>query len=327
MSIQSLQNTKIAVLGYGSQGRAQALNLRDSGADVRVGLRPSGDSWAKALDDSWEPLSLEDAVAWADLVAVLLPDMAHKEVFDQSVLPNLKPGALLLFAHGFSVHYGLVEPGEGFDVALVAPKSPGDLVRREWSRGNGVPCLVAVHNDATGNAWELARGYARWIGGARAGLVETTFAEETETDLFGEQAVLCGGVTQLMLAGWETLVEAGYSPEIAYFECLHELKLIVDLIHEGGLSKMHRFVSDTASYGDLTRGHRVVDAATKERMRKVLDEVRSGAFAREWMAQQETRGKWQSQLLPKVLEHPVEAVGYRLRSQMSWLGQDSEGVQ
>jgi len=314
-----LNKEKIAVLGYGSQGRAQALNLRDSGLEVVLGLRRGGSSWKQALQDGFEPVSVEEATLQASVLVFLLPDMAHSVVYKHQVAPYLSQGQMLLFAHGFSVHYELLSLPSTVDVALVAPKSPGELVRREYLRGNGVPCLVAVEQDATGTALHRAERYARAIGGGRAGLVQTTFAEETETDLFGEQAVLCGGVTELMVAGWETLVEAGYQPEVAYFECLHELKLIVDLLHEGGFQRMHEFISDTASYGDLSRGSRVVDQHVRSRMREVLQEIQNGHFAREWMAQQRDPTRWKREELRKDLEHPVEAVGRRLRSNMPWL--------
>jgi len=307
----------IAVLGYGSQGRAHALNLRDAGHSVHVGLRPGGSSWTQALKDGFKPLSFSEATRTSDVVVMLLPDRVHQDVFETSVCKALKEGHLLVFAHGFSVHYGCVVPPEKVDVALVAPKSPGDLVRREYLRGAGVPCLIGVHQDASGEAWQRVEAYANGIGGGRAGLIKTSFAEETETDLFGEQAVLCGGVSQLVKAGFETLTEAGYQPEVAYFECLHELKLIVDLLHEGGLSKMHHFISDTASYGDLTRGSRVVDERARQGMKAVLTDIQSGRFAREWLSQE--GGRWKTELLKPALSHPMEHVGARLREQMTWL--------
>lgn len=307
----------ITLLGYGSQGRAHALNLRDAGFSVTLGLRP-GPSHEQAVADGFAPLPPTEAVAGADLVSVLVPDMAQPAVLNQ-VLPHLSQGALLLFAHGFTVHYDRVALPEHLDVALVAPKAPGALVRREYEAGHGVPCLLAVHRDATGTAHERARAYARGLGGERAGILETTFAEETETDLFGEQAVLCGGVTELVTTGWEVLVEAGYNPELAYFECLHELKLIVDLLHEGGLARMHRYVSETASFGDLTRGRRVVDETTRDRMRSVLKDIQSGRFAREWADEHAHGRPAYESLLKRDLEHPMEAVGARLRARMPWL--------
>ncbi len=272
---KALKGARIAVLGYGSQGRAHALNLKDSGFDVIVGVRKGGDSWKKARRDGLAVAEPAEAVKGADLVAMLVPDMAQAELYSD-VKGALKPGAALLFAHGFNVHFKQIKPRKDLDVVLIAPKGPGDLVRRQYQQGRGVPCLIAVAQDATGKAHARALAYADGIGGTRGGVLETTFAEETETDLFGEQAVLCGGATELVVKGFETLVEAGYQPEVAYYECLHELKLIVDLLHEGGLSKMHRFISDTAKYGDLTRGPRVVDSRTKKQMRKILKEIQSG---------------------------------------------------
>ena len=315
---QALRDGPIAVLGYGSQGRAHALNLRDSGYPVVVGLRPDGRTAAKARADGLEVRSPADAVKGATLVAFLTPDMTHRALFAQ-VQEHLPPRATLLFAHGFSVHYGQVQPGPGHDVVLVAPKSPGDLVRRQYEAGQGVPCLLAVAQDATGRAKARTLAYAHAIGGTRSGVLETTFAEETETDLFGEQAVLCGGATELVVKGYETLVEAGYQPEVAYFECLHELKLIVDLLYEGGLAKMHQFVSETAKYGDLTRGPRIVDGHVKAAMQKVLEEIRSGEFAREWIAENEAGQPRYRELLQQDLNHPIERVGRTLRERMAWL--------
>ncbi|MBI3664257.1 MAG: ketol-acid reductoisomerase [Acidobacteria bacterium] len=318
---RALEGKRIAVLGYGSQGRAQALNLRDSGFDVVVGLRPAGQSWSLAQSDGWRPLQFSDAVKSADVVAMLVPDMAQPALYRNAVVPNLKPGAMLLFSHGFNIHYRRIEPPADVDVALVAPKAPGNLVRRQYEEGQGVPCLLAVHQDASGHAEERALAYAHGVGGTRAGVIATSFAEETETDLFGEQAVLCGGVSELITAGWETLVEAGYQPEIAYFECLHELKLIVDLIYEGGLTRMQRYVSDTAKYGDVTRGGQVIDGHVRETMKQILAAIRSGAFAEEWALEYQNGCPRYRELLDRDRRHPIEEVGRDLRARMAWLAQ------
>lgn len=314
----ALAGARIAVLGYGSQGRAHALNLAESGFDVVVGLRRGGPTWAQAERDGLRVAEPAEAARGAALVAMLVPDMAQPAVFEQ-VRGELAEGAALLFAHGFNVHYRQIETPAGNDVILVAPKGPGDLVRRQYEAGRGVPCLMAVAQDATGKARARALAYADGIGGTRGGVLETTFAEETETDLFGEQAVLCGGVTELVTKGFETLVEAGYQPEVAYFECMHELKLIVDLLHEGGLAKMHEFISETAKYGDLTRGPRVVDEHTKAQMKTVLDEVRDGTFARQWIAENQAGRPEYERLMQQDLDHPIEAVGRELRGRMAWL--------
>lgn len=314
-----LKDSVVAILGYGSQGRAHAMNLRDSGLEVRLGLRPGGASSKRAEADGWEPVSFGEAVVGADLVVFLCPDLAQPEVYETAVKGNLKPGAALVFAHGFNVHYGYITPEQGHDVFLVAPKSPGDLVRRQFEEGKGVPCLAAVAKDASGDAFDKALAYAHFLGGSRAGIMKTTFAEETETDLFGEQAVLCGGVTELIKAGFDTLTDAGYQPEVAYFECLHELKLIVDLIYEGGFKKMHDFVSDTAKYGDLTRGPRVVDDHVRKEMKAILTEVQDGRFAREWMDEYKAGMEGYREMQRQDLAHPIETVGAQLRERMAWL--------
>jgi len=315
---KALKGARIAVLGYGSQGRAHALNLKDSGFDVVVGVRKKGASWKKAKKDGLEVAEPTDAVEDADLVAMLVPDLAQKALYEE-VEQHLKKGATLLFAHGFNIHYKQVKPRKDLDVVLIAPKGPGGLVRRQYQEGRGVPCLIAVSQDATGKAHAKALAYSHGIGGTRGGVLETTFAEETETDLFGEQAVLCGGATELVVKGFETLVEAGYQPEVAYYECLHELKLIVDLLHEGGLTKMHQFISDTAKYGDLTRGPRIVDDRVKNVMRKVLKEVQTGKFAKQWIEESAGGGKNYQRLLKEDKDRQIEKVGSELRSRMPWL--------
>ncbi len=313
-----LEGKRIAILGYGSQGRAHALNLKDSGHDVVMGLRPGGGSWAKAEADGLQVLEPAEAAEGAAIVAFLTPDLTQAELY-ASIEPRLEKGAAILFAHGFNIHYKQIEPREDLDVILIAPKGPGGLVRRQYEEGHGVPCLVAVDRDASGKALQLALAYAQGIGGARAGVIETTFAEETETDLFGEQAVLCGGATELVVAGFETLVKAGYQPEVAYYECMHELKLIVDLLHEGGLKKMYEFISDTAAYGDLVSGPRVVDEHARKKMQEILDDIRDGTFARKWIAENEAGQPEFKRMLNEDLRHPIEAVGADLRSRMDWL--------
>jgi ketol-acid reductoisomerase len=307
---------KVAVVGYGSQGHAHALNLHDSGVDVQVGLREGSASLAAAEDAGLAVGTVAEAVQGAQIVSLLLPDQVQPRVYEDDVAPNLDPGAALLFAHGFNVHYGRIAPPAGHDVIMVAPKGPGHIVRRLFTEGFGTPAIVAVAQDASGSAFDLALAYGVGIGAARAGMIETTFAEETETDLFGEQAVLCGGVTELVRAGFETLVEAGYQPEIAYYECLHELKLIVDLIWEGGLAGMRHSVSDTAEYGDLTRGPRVVDEHVRENMRALLDDVRSGVFAREWIAEMDSGEKHLAELRAQAASQVLEQVGPELRALM-----------
>ncbi len=315
---KALRAARIAVMGYGSQGRAHALNLKDSGFDVVVGARRGGPGWKKAKKDGLSVAEPARAAHDADLVAMLVPDMAQKSLY-RSIEAQLKPGATLLFAHGFNIHFKQIKPRKDLDVVLIAPKGPGDLVRRQYQQGRGVPCLIAVAQDATGKAHARALAYAHGIGGTRGGVLETTFAEETETDLFGEQAVLCGGATELVVRGWETLVEAGYQPEVAYYECLHELKLIVDLLHEGGITKMHQFISETAKYGDLTRGPRIVDARVKKEMRKVLQEIQGGTFARQWIRENASGRKRYERLLKRDIRHPIEKVGAALRARMPWL--------
>ncbi|HVP34093.1 MAG TPA: ketol-acid reductoisomerase [Steroidobacteraceae bacterium] len=317
---KALRGARIAVLGYGSQGRAHALNLKDSGFDVVVGVRKGGASWKKARRDGLEVAEPAAAAASADLVAMLVPDLAQRALY-QDIKKGLKKGAALLFAHGFNIHFRQVKPRPDLDVVLIAPKGPGDLVRRQYSQGRGVPCLLAVAQDATGKAHARALAYAHGIGGTRGGVLETTFAEETETDLFGEQAVLCGGTTELVVKGFETLVEAGYQPEVAYYECLHELKLIVDLLHEGGISKMHQFISETAKYGDLTRGPRIVDERVKKQMRKVLKEVQSGKFARQWIKENRSGKANYQKLLAADIDRQIEKVGASLRARMPWLNE------
>lgn len=315
----TLDGKTIAIIGYGSQGRAHALNLHDSGHTVVVGVREGGKGWKKAKEDGLTTAEPAEAARQGDIVAMLTPDMTHEALWRDTVAPNMKSGAAALFAHGFSVIYGLVKPAADIDVILAAPKGPGDLVRREFQRGRGVPSLIAVYQDATGNARDLALGYVSGIGGSNGGVIETTFKEETETDLFGEQAVLCGGASELVLAGFETLVKAGYKPEVAYFECLHELKLIVDLMYEGGLEKMLHFISETAKYGDFVSGPRVINDETKARMKEVLTDIQSGAFARNWISENqqglpEYKKAWEADLT-----HPIEVVGKDLRSRMSWI--------
>jgi len=314
-----IQAKKVEVIGYGSQGHAHALNLKDSGVDVRVGLPPGSASRAKAERDGLRALDVADAVREADVVMILTPDHGQARLYKESIEPNLKPGSTLMFAHGFNIHYKQIQPRADLDVVLIAPKGPGDLVRRQYEQGRGVPCLLAVAQDATGKAQARALAYAHGIGGTRGGVLKTTFAEETETDLFGEQAVLCGGATELVVNGFKTLVEAGYQPEVAYFECMHELKLIVDLLHEGGLKKMHQFVSDTAKYGDLTRGPRIIDSHVRDSMRQVLKEVQDGTFAKQWIAETKAGQANYKKLLQADLDEGIEKVGRELRGRMSWL--------
>ncbi|HEY0333646.1 MAG TPA: ketol-acid reductoisomerase [Stenotrophomonas sp.] len=319
MSSNEQSNPRIAVVGYGSQGRAHALNLRDSGFDVIVGLRPGGPTEVQAKADGFVVAAPAEAVRDVDLVAVLTPDMVQKKLYEEILAPNMRQGACLLFAHGLNVHFGMIAPREDLDVVLVAPKGPGALVRREYEIGRGVPCIWAIHQDRSGRAEQLALTYAAGLGGARANLIKTTFKEETETDLFGEQAVLCGGASALVQAGFETLVEAGYQPEIAYYEVLHELKLIVDLFYEGGITRMLEFISETAQYGDYVSGPRVIDAGTKARMKEVLKDIQDGTFTKNWVAEYEAGLPNYKKFKQADLDHPIEQVGRQLRAKMVWL--------
>jgi ketol-acid reductoisomerase len=319
-----VQARNVAVLGYGSQGHAHALSLRDSGVDVRVGLPEGSKSRAKAEAEGLRVLTPYDACEEADLIVILAPDPAQRSLYAESVAPNLVEGDALFFGHGFNIRFGYIKPPAGVDVCMVAPKGPGHLVRREFSEGRGVPVLVAVEQDASGKAWDLALSYAKAIGGLRAGGIKTTFTEETETDLFGEQAVLCGGASQLVMYGFETLIEAGYQPEVAYFECLHELKLIVDLMYEGGIAKQRWSVSDTAEYGDYVTGPRIIDASVKERMRDVLADVKSGAFAERFIKDQDAGAPEFKAFRAEAEKHPIEETGRELRKLMSWVKSHDE---
>jgi ketol-acid reductoisomerase len=317
--LRLVQGRKVAVIGYGSQGHAHALNLRDSGVSVKVGLSPTSRSRGKAQAAGLEVGEVADVSKWADLIMVLVPDTTAARLYKEAIEPNLAPGDALFFAHGFNIRFGAITPRTDVDVAMVAPKAPGHRVRELYMEGAGTPALIAVHQDATGKAKDLTLSYAKGIGVTRAGVIETTFAEETETDLFGEQAVLCGGVSALIKAGFETLVEAGYQPEIAYFECLHELKLIVDLIYQGGLSYMRYSVSDTAEHGDYTGGPRIVTAQTKQEMKKMLDEIRSGQYARGWIEENRTGRRWFEERRREERAHLIEKVGAELRALMPFL--------
>jgi ketol-acid reductoisomerase len=316
-----LRGRKIAILGYGSQGHAHALNLKESGADVTVGVRPGSAGWKRAEGHGWTPKAPADAVAGADVVGVFVPDHVQRELWDTVVAPALRPGMTVLFAHGFCIHFGQIVPPDDIDVIMVAPKGPGHLVRRLYKEGAGVPALIAIARDASGSARATALAWAIGIGSARAGLIETSFREETETDLFGEQTVLCGGTTALIQAGFETLVEAGYAPEVAYFECLHEVKLIVDLLYEGGFDWMRYSISDTAEYGDLTRGPRVIGPEVRATMKEILDEIQSGRFAREFVEENQTGRSVMRALRTRAAEHQIETVGKQLRDMMPFVSE------
>jgi ketol-acid reductoisomerase len=316
-----LEGKTVAVLGYGSQGHAHALNLKDSGAEVVVGLREGSESAEKARGDGLEVGSIADAASRGSVVMVLLPDEKQAGVWEAEISDGIAPGDLLMFAHGFTIHFGQIEPGAEVDVGMVAPKGPGHLVRRQFLEGNGVPGLVAIHADATGSARDLVLAYAKGIGCTRAGVIETTFKDETETDLFGEQSVLCGGVTELVRAGYETLVDAGYDPRLAYFECLHELKLIVDLMYEKGITGMRYSISNTAEYGDLTRGRRVIGEPTRAAMKEILADIQSGEFAREWIAENQAGQESFQRMREEQKDHRIEREGKELRSMMDWIDQ------
>ena len=318
-NLELLKSKKIAVLGFGSQGHAHSLNLHESGMNVCVGLRKTSASWEKAEKAGLTVMTVPEAVKWADVIMILLPDQNQKAVYDAEIGPNLKSGDTLAFGHGFNIHYKQIVPPADVNVMMIAPKSPGHLVRRTYLEGSGVPCLIAVQQDPSGKTKDLALAWAKGIGGTKAGVIETNFKDETETDLFGEQAVLCGGSAQLIKAGFETLVEAGYAPELAYFECMHEMKLIVDLYYEGGLTRMNYSVSDTAEYGGMTRGPRLITAETKKEMKKILTEVQNGEFAKEWLDEYNSGGKNFDKLRKENREHAIEVVGSKLRGMMSWL--------
>jgi ketol-acid reductoisomerase len=317
--LSKLDGKTVAILGYGSQGHAHALNLKDSGVEVVVGLREDSSSVEKARADGLEVLGIADAASRGDVVMVLLPDEKQAEIWESEIADGIAPGNLLLFAHGFSIHFGQIEPSSEVDVGMIAPKSPGHLVRRQFQEGNGVPGLVAIHQDATGDAHDLVLAYAKGIGCTRAGVIETSFREETETDLFGEQAVLCGGVTELVRAGYETLVDAGYDPRLAYFECLHELKLIVDLMYEKGISGMRYSISNTAEYGDLTRGKKIISEPTRQAMKEILADIQSGEFAKEWIAENRAGQENFNRMREEQKNHQIEREGKELRSMMDWI--------
>ena len=314
-----LKGKKVAIIGYGIQGRGQGLDLRDSGVEVLISQRPGGKNYELAVEDGFEPITAEEAARQGDVIQILAQDHLQAEIYEKSIKPYLRPGKALLFSHGFNIHFGYIKPSKEIDVYMVAPKGPGSLVRSQFLEGGGVPCLVAVHQNASGHALQMALAHAKAIGGTRAGVIETSFKEETETDLFGEQTVLCGGLSELIRAGFETLVEAGYAPEMAYFECLHEVKLIVDAVFVSGISGMHRRVSDTAEYGDYTRGKRVIGKVARDEMKKILKEIQSGNFAKEWM-EENKKGRPNFNLFREECDkHPVEKVGAELRKMMHWI--------
>ncbi len=317
-----IRSKKVVILGYGSQGHAHALNLKDSGVDVTVALRKGSKSWAKAAGAGLKVKEVAEAVKGADLVMILAPDQDQRKIYEESVAPNLKKGGVLAFAHGFNIHFQLIEPRADMDVIMIAPKGPGHLVRSTYTQGGGVPSLIAIHQNASGKAKQIALSYASANGGGRAGIIETNFKEETETDLFGEQAVLCGGATALVQAGFETLTEAGYAPEMAYFECLHELKLIVDLMYEGGMATMRYSISNTAEYGDYTRGPRIVTEETKKEMKRILREIQTGQFAREFVLENQAGAPTLKAMRRIGAEHPIEKVGAKLRGMMPWIAKN-----
>lgn len=317
--LKYLDGKTVAIIGYGSQGHAQALNLKESGVRVLVAEVPGSENWEKAAADGFEPLKAAEAAELGDIIQILIPDEKQASVYNSDIAPHMKSGKALMFSHGFNIHFGQIKPPQDVDVFMIAPKSPGHLVRRMYVEGVGVPSLVAVHQDYTGNALNIALAYAKGIGSTRAGVIETTFKEETETDLFGEQVVLCGGVTELVRSGFDTLVEAGYQPEIAYFECLHELKLIVDLMYEGGISWMRYSISDTAEYGDLTRGKRIITEETRAEMKRILEEIQNGSFAQEWLLENQVGRPVFNAMQKREEEHLIEVVGKKLRAMMPWL--------
>lgn len=324
--LEVLAGQTVAIIGYGSQGHAHALNLRESGVKVVVGQRSGSPNYQAAVNDGFHPVPAAEAAAQADVIMLLAPDTAQPAIYERDIKPHLTDGKALAFAHGFNIHYGQIVPPAGVDVFMIAPKGPGHLVRRMYQEGKGVPSLVAVHQDATGKALARALAYAKGIGATRAGVIETTFKEETETDLFGEQAVLCGGLTELIRAGFDTLVAAGYQPEVAYFECLHEMKLIVDLVYEGGISWMRYSISDTAKYGDITRGKRIISATARQEMKKVLEEIQTGEFAREWILENQANRPVFQALLRQQAEHQIEKVGAELRKMMPWIKRQGLGA-